>query len=212
MYKITDKCFSISSLVNIPCINSAQEYLAGNFKSTYNLDPHITFAIIPLPEWNLEKIKNEIDLYFKNKHRIVLKFAELHVDTKNRFFSLNVKNTRIRKLHEDMLKILERYREGFIREKDLKRIEKGIYSSAQIYNIMHYGFPRVFQQFHPHITIGNITNGHAGIRCVKVKLEEMLGVLTNNEFCLKNVSAFYHSDSIDQSNMEVFWKRTYDLL
>lgn len=211
MCKTVNACFSVTSLINSPEIDEAKEFLAKNFGSKYSIQPHVTFSIMPLPEYNIKKAEKEIDAYFKDRCEFTLRISSLELDIQKRFFYLNIHNPELRSLHIDLINLLSKYREGFIREKDALRIEQGYYDRIQIDNIYKYGFPRVLEHFQPHITIGNITNGHIDPQEIKLRLETLLISVMNTDLRLKSVSIIYHTDSTDQSKFQTFMRKDYVL-
>ncbi|MGD2158182.1 MAG: DUF1045 domain-containing protein [Anaerolineales bacterium] len=211
MYKTTDKCLSVTFQVENPNIEETKVYLEKNFDSIYTIRPHITFSITPIPTRNLENAKKAIENFLSDKKGFIVRLKGLAVDPKNRFFYLKVQNGGISKFHADLVASLNKYRDGYIREKDVERIEQGYYNPSQIQNIVDYGFPRVLDLYRPHITLGNIPDVQVDIEQVKSKLVEILSNSAEGNIHISDVFVHYFSDAINQSQMEVIWDKKYRL-
>ena len=62
--KPINTCLSAGTDIESKFIAKAKNYIGKNFHNRYNLLPHLTYTICPFPEYNLGKIKKEIDSYF----------------------------------------------------------------------------------------------------------------------------------------------------
>lgn len=107
--------------------------------------------------------------------------------------------------------MLDKYRDGFIREKDYQRIRQGLYDKTQLKNIKQYGFARVLSSYQPHITIGNIVNGQANFEEVKSQLPSMLFNVLKSKLTIKTISIYYHFDALVQTQMKVIFEKKYNL-
>ena len=206
-------CLSVSSFIDNLAIKEAKDYLVRNYSSVYSISPHISFHISPLPEQKLSQAKQEIDWYINKLHPFEINLCGLAVNLEKRFFYIQVEAKEIYNLHLGLVAILNKYRDNYIREKDAERIQSGDYDEVQIANIRQYGFPRVLEAFNPHITIGNLPNNKKGIDIysVKEKLELILGTTVNSRQILYDMVAMYHSDAQFQSQMKIFWEKSYHL-
>ncbi|MGD8752120.1 MAG: 2'-5' RNA ligase family protein [Anaerolineales bacterium] len=211
MYKTIDKCLSVTFQVENPNIEEAKKYLEKNFDSIYSINPHITFSITPIPARNLENAKKAIEDFFSDRKGFIVRLQGIAANPKSRFLYLKVQSGGISKLHADLVALLNKYRDGYIREKDVGRIEQGYYNPSQIQNIVDYGFPRVMDLYQPHITLGNIPDGQVDIEQVKSKLVEILANSAEGNIHISNVMVHYFSDAINQSQLEVIWDKKYPL-
>jgi hypothetical protein len=211
MNKITNKCLWVGSIIENTDIQQAKDFLKNHYGSAYSTSPHITFSLTPLPEHNIEKAIQEVDLFLKNLESIVLTFSHLEFDIRNKFISLIVQNDTLLELHTNLTTLLDKYRDGFIREKDHNRIKLGHYNKTQLANIKQFGFARVFSSYQPHITIGNIVNGQVDLEEVKYPLSSMLDNVLKSKITIKTISIGYYDDSVDQSQIKTLFEEQYKL-
>ncbi len=82
-----------------------------------------------------------------------------HDKNNNIFVAFEIEDAgKLLELHEKVLEIANPLRGSLIREKDVKRFEKGIFTAEEFSAIEKYGYQYVKQYFNPHITIGEIQN------------------------------------------------------
>lgn len=210
MYKTINTCFSVGAVIDSPLIQTTKDFLSRNFGSIYNIAPHITFALVPLPGYSLEAAIKDVDTVLRQKEAFTLKIRGLSIDKKNKFFFLETYNKDMLQFHTELTMLLNKHRDGFIREKDAVRIQQGIYSSDDTHNIIQYGFARVLERYQPHITLGNVSNGYS-LEKVASMLQTLLNEVKGSHITINRIFALYHLDALNQSDMEVFWRKEYDL-
>ncbi|MGD8744472.1 MAG: 2'-5' RNA ligase family protein [Candidatus Woesebacteria bacterium] len=208
--KTIDTCLSAGTRFDIKEIAKAKKYLK-KYDNRYDLPPHLTYAISPFPEKNLKKVEKESDKYFKNLKSFSFKIGKLEFDERKNFFYLPIKSKKVMRIHKDMLELLNKYREGYIREKDLERIEKGLLNPEEIKLIKKYGYFRVLDNFIPHLTIGNVEAKKEEIVNIKNELIEILKNLSKRSIQVNEVRVHLHTDSKIQSKMKSIWIKRYQL-
>ena len=176
-YKTIDTTLSTYSNVFDNSIKNAKEYLTNNFGNQYNSPPHVTYSICPFPQHNLERITSEMSQYFSSLAGFSFTFEKLQFDKRMKFFYLPITNTEVLTLHEDMTNLSNKYRDGFIREKDAIRLKESYYNEKQKKNIETYGYGRVFSESKLHITIGNINTAEENYSHVEKELINILQLI-----------------------------------
>ncbi|MFH0952228.1 MAG: DUF1045 domain-containing protein [Patescibacteria group bacterium] len=214
MPKLTNTCFAVSSVIENKTLAQAKTYLRDNFGNIYNQPPHITYSLIPIKGVYLEPLKEEIDRYFLNTNKFDLQLTDLMTDTDkdDEFISIHfADDSAIRKIHADILTITNKYRNGYIRTKDLKRINDGVYTSDKIDNIKKYGYSRVLDDYHPHITIGNITSEGADLEGLEKDIKKQLAEVINSQLVIDNIRAIFYQDAEREAEMKIRWQGSYKL-
>lgn len=122
--------------------------------------PHITlysckFDAAKFPEL-VQQIKNlSLKSFSIRLGEVVL--TELNKGSKNLFASVGLEDeSALHALHKQVVLVANRLRGNLIREKDIERFEKGIYSPELFSFIERYGYEHVGENFHPHITLGEV--------------------------------------------------------
>jgi hypothetical protein len=209
--KPINTCLSVSSDIDNKIIARAKDFLTLNYKNHFNLSPHLSYAICPFPEDNLEKIKEELDKYFLGKSPFVFQLLDLAYEEKNKFFSISLAGEEIMKLHTDLVNLFNKYRSGCIREKDITRINDGKIGDKEIQLIKNYGYFRIFENFTPHITIGNVETNEEEVPNITKKLNEILIGLVGKSIEVDKIKVMWHTDSEVQSEMKSMWEKEYVL-
>lgn len=207
--KPINTCLSADTDINNKLITKAKDFLSKNYRNRFDLPPHLTYMICPFPEYNLEKVKINIDAYFKNKTPFVFNLSNLHYEPKNKFYSIPVIGENIRKLHEDLVHLFNKYRDGHIREKDVTRIKAGEREQEEIDLIRKYGYFRIFDRFTPHITVGNVETSEENIPQITQKLNDILKEIIGKSIIVDKVSVTFHTDSDVQTEMQKLWGKDY---
>ena len=209
--KPINTCLSAGTDIESEEIQKAKKYLTDNFNNHYNLLPHITFTICPFPEDNLAKIVKEIDSYFEGKNRISFELAPLNYEPQKQFFSLPIVGSEIKKIHEDLVNLFNKYRDGYIREKDLLRFQSNERTVKDMELIQQYGYFRIFERFTPHITIGNVETTDEMMPLIKNELERLLENTISKNITVNKIHLTFHTDSEIQSDMQEIWGKDYFL-
>ena len=80
-----------------------------------------------------------------------------HDKNKNMFVSFGFQDTsKLQELHEKVLAVANPLRGDLIRDKDVERFKKGIFSEEEFSFIKEYGYQYVKKFFNSHITIGEV--------------------------------------------------------
>lgn len=113
-------------------------------------------------------------------------FKKLNKGSKNYFASIGLEDSAsLTELHEKILSVANELRGDLIRAKDIERFNKGIYSSELFSFIKKYGYEHVRENFHPHITLGEIGEGQED------KIDQIKALsksFTGREFEIKNIN------------------------
>lgn len=209
--KPINTCLTAYTDIDNKFIARAKHFLSKDYHNRYDSLPHLTYMICPFPEYNLEKIKREIDSYFKNKTPFIFNLSNLHFEPKRKFYSIPVIGENIKKLHEDLVHLFNKYRDDHIREKDILRIEAGEREQEEINLIKQYGYFRIFDRFTPHITIGNVETSGENIQQITQKLNEVLLEIVGKSIVVEKISVIFHTDSEVQTEMKELWGKDYFL-
>lgn len=202
-------CLSAGTDIENEIILKAKRFLAINYQNQYDLPPHLTYMLCPFPEYNLEKIKPEIEQYLKNKKTMKFTLGDLELEPKKRFFSIPVRGEEIKLIHKELLILFNKYRDNRVREKDITRINSGERSEEEIELIKKYGYFRVLDKFSAHITIGNVEASDDQIPLITQNLNRMLAEVINKRLEINKIKVVFHTDSEIQSEMKELWKKDY---
>lgn len=205
-------CFGIDFKILNDQITKAKGYLSQYFGSKFDhLVPHVTFSLTPLPKKNFVSLKKEFEQYLKReiKKPFPVKFSNLKLEANKNFFYLPVFGSQIKKIHRDIVKLFNQYREGCLREKDLERVKNGEYSAKEANHIKKYGYLRTMGHFHPHITIGDVNTEKPNMVKIKRELKKMLAGVVNQTLLVDNIHAVFYRDAKKQSAMKVIWEKDY---
>ncbi len=205
-------CLSIASPLDNPAIRDAKAYFAQNYSSTYGIAPHISFHIAPIPEANFEAARQALEAYLSSLPPFEIRILGVSLDLRNRFLYIQIGLKELYPIHLALVTLLNRYRDGCVREKDAVRVQGGYYTQQEAANIRQYGYARVLDCFNPHITIGNLP-ADAGVEIHRVKddLSRRLRNAVHVRQTQQEILAMYHSDAQEQANMKVYWEKTYHL-
>lgn len=209
--KPINTCLSAGTDIQNEPLSKAKEYLTKNYNNRYNLLPHLTYMICPFPEYNLEKAKVDISDYFLNKKPFVFNLSELHFEPKKKFYSIPVIGSEVKNLHEDLVHLFNKYRDGHVRKKDIARIQAGEREPKEIELIRKWGYFRIFDNFTPHITVGNVEADDKEIPLITKKLQEMLKDVLGKTITINQIHIAFHTDSEIQTEMKELWGKDYSL-
>lgn len=213
IYKTTEYCLSSALPIELEEIKLAKEFLANNYGSLYNLPPHLSLSTVPVPQYNQSKCVNAVSEYFSNKKSFVVKFSRLALDRNRNFFYLDVESSQLFQVHKEITAISNQFRDRCIREKDFVRLNSGYYSDEEAENINKYGFAHSMLRYQPHITIGNVLSVKFSdeIHKAQATLNTLLSPIYDKEAVIRKVMVHYHSDAVNQSDIEVLWQDIYSL-
>lgn len=208
-HTLDDASFSVNFPILSPTIQAAKNYLTECCDSRYGTEPHITVLIVPLPQSSLLMVEKDVREYLEMKACFQIAVDGLQYDSIGRFFFFRVVSPELVQIHQDLLLLTNVYRNGMIRRKDAERISRGVYNHLEVRNVLTYGFPRVNQQFVPHITIGNVRED-SNIGQVQRCLSRMLAGISDSRFDISVALAMYHLTQED--GIKPLWTKQYDLL
>lgn len=168
-YKTTNYCISAYSSIDIPTIDKAKEVLNTKYKNIYDAPAHITYNISPIPKYNIKKIISPLKDHILKQKRFDVTMGTLKIDEKKRFIYLPIGGKKLYKIHSGFVSIMNTYRDGYVRTKDIRRIESDpdYYSEGQKKSIVLYGFARTHKYFVPHLTIGKVAENHSPTKVFK---------------------------------------------
>jgi len=130
------------------------DFAGGNIDFMSGTIPHITLYMGLFPERETASVKCELAKIaaatppFQVSLRCIESAREGYL-----FWNADIE-TALRRLHEMVVTALSPLRRGMIRDKYLAGLND--FSEDERRNIREHGFPWVFQQFRPHLTIGCI--------------------------------------------------------
>lgn len=212
MYKTIDTVFSVDSNIKIQSIADAKAFMTANYGNKYSHPvPHISYAICPMPESNLPKLKEELESYVSNVKKFEVTLSEVKYNAKNKFYYIELSGDTLRKLHIDLTNLANKYRDNYIRTKDLERLNAGQLNEKEAQYLNTYGYMRVLEYFNPHITIGNIGIEEYNESELLTELKSRLVSVENSKVVIDHIHAVFHTDSQDQANMALRWDGVYKL-
>ena len=204
---------SLSSILDLKEFREAKILLNTKYGNIYNfLPPHLTYTLLPLPEENLELAKEALTEYVKKQKKFKVHISDLIYEEEKKFFYVALSGDMIKKHHEDLINLLNVYRENYIREKDLKRLNTGHFDEQSIKYLKEYGYSRVFKNFTSHITIGNYTVENVNVKKLEKELRKILKNVLEKDIVIDNIEGVFCTDSdTTQDKMELIWRKMFSL-
>jgi hypothetical protein len=204
--------FSTDSVLDIPEIVEAKEILNKEYGSKYFIPiTHMGYSIVPCPKYNFEKIKEEILEYISKQKPYKIVFKELVIQPESHFVYLKTEGKDPKRIHEEITKISNKYRDDYVREKDLERLDEGKFNDLEKQYLKEYGYTRVMDLYKSHITIGSF-DMDTDIEEVENKLQRILEPILNKEIVVDNIHPIFHTDSKgSQLGMQVIWEEVIKL-
>lgn len=208
MLKPVNTVFSVDSIIDIPELTKAKLFMNENYGNQYShVPPHLAYTIMPFPEVNFESGRRELLEYIKTQRSYTVHISDLIYDEKGKFYYVALEGDIIKKLHEDITLLLNRYRDNCVREKDLERLKNGDFDERSKQYLNDYGYTKVFDNFRTHITVGNYTIESVDVEDLTKKLRDMLKPILDKDWVIDNIHAIFHTDSaVNQSEMKVMWE------
>ena len=132
------------------------------------LFPHITIYFAEFPQKNLPKIVRAVSNVVMNQHPFVLSFKSFK--TESGYVNIILEKTEtIRSIHENVVRSVNPFREGHLREKyRASSLFLNQFSDKERSFIIQYGCPFLMDLYRPHLTVsfiedfriaGNISRG-----------------------------------------------------
>lgn len=115
--------------------------------------PHISLYICAIN-------KQDFDSVYDKLKQIQLKpfsisFEKVIMEKDKMYYHLAIKkDSKLFKLHEKIVDLINPVRNGLVRQKDIVRIQNNYFSKKQVERINKYGYYLVNKLFNPHITLG----------------------------------------------------------
>jgi hypothetical protein len=133
-------------------------------------------------------------------------------EKEKKFFYVALSGEMIKKHHGNLINLLNVYRENYIREKDLKRLNTGHFDEQSIKYLKEYGYSRVFKNFTSHITIGNYTVENVDVKKLEKELRGILKNVLEKDIVIDNIEGVFCTDSdTTQDKMELIWRKMFSL-
>jgi hypothetical protein len=189
----------------------AKKYMSQNYGNTFDIEPHITHLLLPLFENEFYKLQETLHKYLSNLKPFEIKIGGISISKKRKFFALEIHDPKLARFHAELLKLVEPYRKGAVREKDLKRLGDNFYNSKEVENIKKFGYPRVLKLNKPHITLGSCEHDQCNLNEIRNELEKILKNTINSKYKINNLVFMLHTNSEHQSDMVEIYKKTINL-
>lgn len=211
-YKKINTVLSISAALSIEEIINAKVLMNTKYGNKYSfLPPHLTYAISPFSKDLLDKAINNVEEYISKLKPFRIYFDILSLDESSNFFYLKINGKDIYTLHKEFTLLLNKYRENYLREKDIEKLENNGFDSQSLEYLLKYGYSRVLKNFKSHVTIGNFDKCYSASKISK-ELDDILSPLFNKEIIIDNIHFVFHKDSANnQSEMKSIWEKRYTL-
>ena len=205
--------FSVDSILDIKALIDAKILMNEKYGNKYShIPPHLAYTIMPFPQNSLEKGIDSLTLYVKKQKPFEVHISDLEYEEKDNFFYVDIQGKTIRQHHENITKILNAYRDNYVREKDLLRLENGDFDEKASKYLTESGNARVHDNFKTHVTIGNFTIQNVDIQKLKKDLESILEPILNKDIIIDNIHGVFHTDSVNnQSEMKQIWDKVFRL-
>jgi len=211
--KSINTVFSTDSVLEIPEIVDAKEILNKEYGSKYFIPiTHMGYSIVPCPEYNFENIKEDILEYISKQKPYKIVFKELVIQPESHFVYLKIEGTDPKRIHKEITIISNKYRDDYVREKDLERLEEGKFNDLERQYLEEYGYTRVMDLYKSHITIGSF-DMDTEIEEVEKRLQKILKPILNKEIVIDNIHPIFHTDTKEsQLGMKVIWEEVIKLV
>lgn len=205
--------FSVDSILEIKELIDAKLLMNEEYGNKYShIPPHLAYTIMPFPEKNFELGKKDLIEYIKKQKAFKVHISDLEYEEKKNFFYVALSGDMIKQHHENITRMLHRYRDNYIREKDLERLKLGEYDETSTKYLKEYGYARVFDNYKTHITVGNYTVKNVDLKRLEKRLRGILKPILNKDVEIDNIHGVIHTDSPNnQSEMKLIWEETFKL-
>lgn len=211
--KTTNTVFSVDSILDIDALTKAKLFMNENYGNQYShLPPHLAYTIMPFPEEKLSLGKKDLIEYIEKQKTYSVHISDLMFEERGKFFYISLDGDLVKKIHEDITTLLNKYRDGYVREKDLERLNNGDFDDKSKQYLIDYGYTKVFDNFKTHITIGNYTTENVNVEELTSKLRDILCPILNKDYVIDNIHGVFHTDSANnQSEMKEIWSEVFYL-
>lgn len=209
--KTINTCYSLFIPIESPELSSIKKYLQQNLGSIYGVEPHITLCFMPLSREKLGNASRVVDEYLLHVQEFFITInTDIKIDKTNNFIYLQIYSEECVKIHQDVTRSINKFRQEYIREKDQIRLNTEYYDKESKKNIIQYGYSRVFNRYTAHITLGKIEQGR---KIDDFLLNTIRSRIKNLEkgYKVKQLVAMFHTDESNQVNIKAQWMKKYIL-
>lgn len=169
-------------------IHNAKELTGVSYPNHETSVPHITLYSCKFDEHKFEDLIHELKELKLAAFSIKLSHLSLVANSKgkNLFASIGFQNSApLQKIHEEVLRVANGLRGTLIREKDVDRFNKAIYSPEKFEHIKKYGYEYSKEYFDPHITLGEVNKDDTK---KATELKKLLQVVEGAEIPVDRIS------------------------
>lgn len=212
-FKPINTVFSVDSILDIEELINAKILMNNQYGNQYShIPPHLAYTIIPYPEKNLEIGKAEVIDYIEQQRPFEVHISDLIYEPRSKFFYISLLGEKIFEHHENITNLLNKYRDGYIREKDTERLSRGDFDEKLKDNLLNFGYTKVFDEYKSHVTVGNFTIEGTDVPELENKLRNILSPVLNKKITIDNIHCVFHTDSKNsQSEMKSLWDKVFYL-
>lgn len=126
-----------------------------------NFFSHVTIYSPQFPIKNLIKIQETLDIISKKKLPLTLQVNPYTNQIKDDDLHVILyleKTNEVKRIHDEIISRINHFRDGKVRDKYLTKEYQDKLEPEQIVYINKFGFPRVYEFFHPHISLAKFKN------------------------------------------------------
>ena len=91
---------AIHTDINKKSISEAKNFMKSNYKSTFDVPPHVTHLLFPMFEENFYKLLPKLEKYINKLDIFTVLPGEIIVEEKRRFFNLPINSLKLKKIHK----------------------------------------------------------------------------------------------------------------
>lgn len=207
----------VNTVVAVHCdvedenIRKIQQFLLDKYNSRFAFRPHITFLLMPISTLDFEKLLPVLRLQMQNIKSFTALIQKVYFDPKDKYYSLTLDQQKLLKVHKILLSTALPFRHNALREKDIERIKKGYWDKEQVQYLHKYGFPRVMDKFHAHISLGTVEKEGVDLDKIVVEIRLKLKTVLRKGFEITRMTLMHHVDSERYENMDVLYEEVVNL-
>lgn len=210
---ITSNVLGVYINIDDDNIRSAKKYLFDKFGSQYASQPHFSLLVTPILRDSEDQLKIELKNYFKTVKSFPVTIGYLDLDAKHNFYQLLLVAPELITIHLDLLNLVQKYRKGAVRQKDLERAKTNYFSEQELAMFKKWGYGRSDETFGAHITIGNVVRtDNYDKTTVFQKLEQLLRPVKTSGIIVDQVVVEMQIARVDLNEyLEAIWSETISL-
>lgn len=180
------------------------------FALDYNLktEPHLTLHMARFHKRNFAKVFKALQREKFQKFSLELTSLRMIKNNlrDNQFIFIGLKDRKqIYALHKKVIAIAEKYRDGLIRTKDIKRLKDGLYTKQEKAYLQKYGYARVLKNFDPHISIGHVENERAN--ALFSGLSKILYPTAKEKFAVNSIIVGLYERDVRGVYKKIVWEK-----